>query len=993
MRQVKPVAYGTLLAAALLAAALLSGCTEDKPQGSPGCEPGTLECTCGPEQSCAEGRCAEGACVACPEGTLRCACDAQGACAQGLACLDDLCVEDSDSCPPGEAGCPCDQGGCGEGLTCMDSSCVELPTCPEGSADCPCEQGACQDNLICINDLCRACDSDTAGCPCDEGACGQGLTCEQGACRDAQACADLACAPQQLCQEAADSQDARCLEACQPGFVWEPGSLSCQAEVILPSCAPDAPQSLADTCAQARRQCVDDAEQGASCGDCLEGLLEEEGACRDPRDCQGAGCEALGRTCDPAAPGQDATCGGCRMGFLEQDGQCVADTRSNCLEADPNSILTQCQAQQRQCVPSEQGATCGDCLEDLVEDPQSDTCRPLSDFNDCRGDEDCPAPLSCISLRPNQEPRCLPAPCPQGQSWDQRTQACTGRCGCTGEGLTGEPWPVTDRNGDCVCETLPGYFFNTSTGSRQGEPCDADGDGWTRRSAFAHVNHDDLAIQANARCEIRSIGQLRLVNEYGQALALSIEQLSNGRATSEDLYETNESDDLAEVLERQEAPYGARRFDAAEVNPLTRACATARADLNDNGISDLREHHQSQPDPQRDWMRTFAAASYLVELHTGHYLPPAQGQLHGTYVITERSRCDLSFAAGYDARDGDYWTSCTRRRDGGYDPAEPVNYDFQRWSCANPSGACPTPEPIAAVGVSGEIAPHGLCDGVALEEGTPWRGMNHANQFKCVQIIGDLEEPEHAAQLRRGQLYASTQPQGRHHLNDCSLLACGEGEEGCVASDAPGQGPNPSSPRLRCESSSEAVMADPEALLGRVGLVALRYQDYDLPGEYAGGCLNEGSEWPQLCPGFDPQVPFVTQREGDPNNFGELVCGCGFNFGGPDCDLGCPDQQLHYGGTNLDQEGLCDQGYCVTSAEAQGRSGVWMCGDFALTSYTQAQEGVGAAFHGEASLQVDGETLRGSITVRGHIPPAGFGGAALCQNINENGDCTGITVR
>ncbi|MEL6178460.1 MAG: hypothetical protein AAFS10_05880, partial [Myxococcota bacterium] len=143
--------------------------------------------------------------------------------------------------------------------------------------------------------------------------------------------------------------------------------------------------------------------------------------------------------------------------------------------------------------------------------------------------------------------------------------------------------------------------------------------------------------------------------------------------------------------------------------------------------------------------------------------------------------------------------------------------------------------------------------------------------------------------------------------------------------------------------------------------------------DYAGGCLSEATEWTnELCPGSDPRAIISDSNQ---NNFGKILCGCGFNYGGPECDTGCPTEQLHFGGDNPDTAGFCEDGYCASVADESGldggRSGFWMCGDFAATSYAEQLPEVGGAFQGSGALQVGGSSLDGSFTVRGSVPVFG----------------------
>ncbi|MEL6178398.1 MAG: hypothetical protein AAFS10_05565, partial [Myxococcota bacterium] len=356
--------------------------------------------------------------------------------------------------------------------------------------------------------------------------------------------------------------------------------------------------------------------------------------------------------------------------------------------------------------------------------------------------------------------------------------------------------------------------------------------------------------------------------------------------------------------------------------------------------------------------------------------------------------------------DGPWWRSCSRRRDGGYEPLEPVGYDFARWNCDEP-GTCPPLEPPGASMSVGQVPPHGLCE-EGLSDLGDWRGMNHASQFKCVEIISDELQPEGAYQIRREELWRPpSNPTGVQHLNQCRLVACTDGDPACQESAQLGEGANPHEALLECVADVEEVIdgVPPASLLGVVGFVARRYRDYGRPDNYEGGCLDEWAEWPQLCPGYAvgefQGIPYNagTVGQSDERNFGRLTCGCGFNYGGPECDLGCSSEQLHYGGSNTPSaDGVCADGYCIAlpaNGDEGGRSGAWICGDLAITGGldTPGQ----AAFSSEtpATLISDDGSSTGTVTIRGWMPTLGTDGQTLCQTTDGDGRCTttGATIR
>jgi hypothetical protein len=180
--------------------------------------------------------------------------------------------------------------------------------------------------------------------------------------------------------------------------------------------------------------------------------------------------------------------------------------------------------------------------------------------------------------------------------------------------------------------------------------------------------------------------------------------------------------------------------------------------------------------------------------------------------------------------------------------------------------------------------------------------------------------------------------------------------------------PNPWFPVLACE-----WVESPQP--GAVGFALVRHRD--LPPPYVRGCVNEWTPdsivgptngaldpvigaWRGRCPGWQAD-PDGTIGQGDPNDFGRLQCGCGTNYGGLSCDLGCPTAELH-----------TSPGYVATP-----RQGWWMCGRFGAAGYPQ-QDPV----HGPALVGQDGA---GSTWVlRGDIPLNGTDARPLCE---ETGNC------
>ncbi|MEO1269823.1 MAG: hypothetical protein AAFX99_17180 [Myxococcota bacterium] len=384
----------------------------------------------------------------------------------------------------------------------------------------------------------------------------------------------------------------------------------------------------------------------------------------------------------------------------------------------------------------------------------------------------------------------------------------------------------------------------------------------------------------------------------------------------------------------------------------------------------------------------FTRLSYFVELHRAFYASPDAPGAPGAYVIQERSRCEPGFPVVYDGLEGDYWRECTRNRDAAYhfDPNErdPVGFDFARWGCDATTGTCPTPPPpVEAISSEDDTVPeHGLCS-VPLPEGSPWRGMNHHSQFKCILVdpSQQLDAPErrlkqrfiHPDELFDGQ-------EGRYQFNTCRV-DCPEGDPECAAdceggtcatSSSPTQGPlaNPYTPTISCHPTLQdgSIMGD------EVALAAVRYDDS--PSSFIRGCIDEWSPapdpnalaaWRELCPGY-LESPQSAVGQGNPGNFGKLICGCGEHYGGVGCRTGCPNPLR--GGPPENDFSNCFDGYCpvLPESEGGGRRGVWMCGDFSVT--------------GPAPMASPDLTAPGGLRLRGGISLDPVGAGPMCVEGN-----------
>ena len=228
---------------------------------------------------------------------------------------------------------------------------------------------------------------------------------------------------------------------------------------------------------------------------------------------------------------------------------------------------------------------------------------------------------------------------------------------CQGPGLTGSTEPNATLSGECICETSEGYFYHADAKSAQ--PCDADGDGWTRINAKSAIESEDPVISANARCIVRQIQNITFYPDNGSS------PQTTEIPTRLPLYET-ERNDFDLLLRSENFPsFGARPLRAAELNSFTKVCHTLDGDYNDNDIFDIDE---TQVIDNSHPLGEYRPYSYFIELHRGWYE-------NGTYHIVERARngnqeLNLQFPLRYiegssinNADGSNYWRQCVRKAD------------------------------------------------------------------------------------------------------------------------------------------------------------------------------------------------------------------------------------------------------------------------------------------------------------------------------------------
>ena len=1029
---------------------------EDDVCREPGCVPGEEGCPCD-EEACAEGQSCgdDDVCHPCTPEVEGCPCDEEGLCGEEL-----VCHPESETCEVPEI---CADLPCLENQLCREPELAgEVPRCLERCADgfeWNDEDGGCDPEPppgeVCdpdaVNTIAPRCAEENRACvePAPaEARCGDCLAAhieEGGACRAVRGCEAIDCPVEgRICVEG-DGVDAAC-GACagdlveEDGACVEPPGPSCEAlgcrarnRVCVPepepacgaclagyspegeacvldvsaNCEPGVSGSILEACAADQRACVGVGE-GAVCGGCLQGFTESLGVCVPEVRCADLDCALRGRAChgEPLAE-----CGDCAEGFIEQEGECVA-TRF-CADLD-------CLERGRTC-DGEPLAACGGCapgtrLED-PEDPEGLCVSPLR----C-ADIACQDGEFCIEGRDGADASCADSPCPAGEALREelnRCVVCELLCGEPGE--TGRVYPYTQAFSDnCVCETESGFYADVA-GAIRARPCDADGDGWVRISAQASLESDDEAIRANARCDLREVDRVVFRNEYGQYWGIRLCEVGLRRpweGACEDvrptpLYESVRNDDAVELGRDPDAPpYVSdgvgRALRPAELNPLTKGCVSPFADYNDNGLADVAEHQRADaPEGLDPALAAWLPFTHFVELHTVAY-SKADNAAYGQLVIGERSRCADRFPLQYAEGEGGWWRQCMRNRPSNFasDPEvlAPVGYDFAQYNCGEAEGGCALRGPPTNQPTTDEVPSHGLCQVARPFIDDVWRGVNHASQFRCVQVSAEAELPQNRGlapqRVLAQELYNGVQGARSLQLNRC-WIDCPDGdrdcaadcdEEGCARSAFdPGGRANPSVPHHACEPALQDE-ADQAIPVGTVGFAAVRY--IDSPGSYARGCINEWEPgdnveaWKGLCPGYDAN-PRAVVGAANAGNFGRLLCGCGFGYGGPECEVGCPERRidtdgdgtletdagpLHYGGDAANVGPFCADGYCpINGADVDGgRLGFWLCGDTSVTSNT--------GLEGAAPISLNG----GGFSLRGGVSPTGLSSEELCQGDDCN---------
>ncbi|MEM9067851.1 MAG: hypothetical protein AAGE52_05070 [Myxococcota bacterium] len=552
-----------------------------------------------------------------------------------------------------------------------------------------------------------------------------------------------------------------------------------------------------------------------------------------------------------------ATCeAACEEGFVfSADGGTCTEVPNCNLGSD---VLAQCESENRACVADDEGASCGDCAEGFRPSPTTDGCIPATcGGRTCDDDE-------FESFDDAGGCTCEPRPCEAGEASSLLTGrciACSLRCNAEGEsGLS----PVTDSDGNCVCDTTPGFFWPGGDAA-QARHCDEDSDRWINRSALDAIESSDPTISGIAQrgCDPFRVEGVALRNEYAQELfvwscAEGLVSSSDGASSpcasrapmplvEPDRNDSQEKIDLAPIeVPAVATVFGGRAAAANELNAVTKLCVDDIADYDGDGTADIAQAQRADVD---DIASRWAAFSHFSELHRLELPVSRSGEF---LTIAERSRCALGsgFPLEYEDPGSDYAFECARQRDARFSADEPLpGFDFARFSCDEETGSCPIPAMTPLELGAAVSRPHGLCTDPLQLWGDVFRGMHHHSQFKCVQFSNDPAFPYERP------LSAATEGEERYLDFQRCHLESGSGEFDCdsfpVVDDEVGWG------AARYEPGVELAAGDAFA-----------------PSNEVLGCIDEA-----ILDGLCPSTTPVDEggrffQFGDAERFGELICGC-----------------------------------------------------------------------------------------------------------------------
>ncbi len=741
----------------------------------------------------------------------------------------------------------------------------------------------------------------TQSCSCEQ-TCVASSECSEGAC--VEGVCDPAVEACSLCGDnQACSAEGDCEASCTGGFVWD-GS----------ACA--LPEGCAD-CETQNRSCNAADE---TCGGCATGYQEWQGNCVPTMTCDPApaedsllaACEDLGRECQVTADG--AICGECLADYTETGESC--EEQRSCTDA---TLSAECATANRSCVEEPNGH-CDVCLPGFIEEDQGGVlvCRAVITCAEITCD------TACTDATETTDAFCAES-CtgPNGQDGVTNAAGNCVECGACDAASQDGPYLVSLYAGTtCVCKSAPGYYYDPALSETT--PCDVDNDGWTRSSAQLAYDSPNQVLQATFQCDVREVSSIELRSHDGLTKTIALDEPAP--LFEEVRIDSQTGLDLVEGL----APYGGRELKAEELNSLTKACVSSGSDYNLNGIEDVDEAQGMNP--ANSIHVPFIPFTYFIELYRGYYE-------NGRYIIEEKSRAidavdGKALPLTTPDGEGSFWRGCSVFEDPGYE------------SDVNDLGKTATTYDFAQ-----------YADDTFL--------LGHHSQFKCLRVVADsvpvADRQPHQVVLADLE---GVGPGAEWYVNDCAA----QGTDDAPISDPPlGDPRNPKDPVIGCTARPSDTQ---DSGLGSndVFWAVRRYLDYNKNGDadmYAGGCVNECAEFKDRCPGYDPAVPTKTKCDGTIGDFGKLVCGCDYNYGGPSCDFGCPDTNLLY---QADIDGV-QEPYTLAP-----RAGYWMCGGITASSNAELVEPIDAGPGPDG-----GEAPAVGYRLRGAVPATVTPTTRLCQ--------------
>ncbi|MFC1889112.1 hypothetical protein ACFL4G_05080, partial [Thermodesulfobacteriota bacterium] len=355
-------------------------------------------------------------------------------CTDGVACTDDACNEDTDTCDN-----TANDGLCDNGLFCDGvETCDELNDCQAGSDPCPGQM--CDDG----QDQCTECLGDV---DCDDGLfCSGAETCVDGACQDGVPpdCDDGVGCTVDACNEDTDSCDHNGDDGlCDDGF-WCNGAETCD---VVNDCQAGVPPDCDDGVGCTVDACNEDMDSCDHSGD--------DGLCDDGFWCNGA------ETCDEVNDCQAGTAPDCTDAVACTDDRCNEETDS--CDNTPNDELC------------DNGFWCdGAETCDAVNDCQAGTAPDCADVVSCT-DDTCNEETNSCNNTPNDGLCDDNLWCNGGETCDEVNDCQAGTAPCQdfvycceeGDSCSDDPCGCQDVDGD-------GFYAIDPVNCPEGDDCDDD---------------------------------------------------------------------------------------------------------------------------------------------------------------------------------------------------------------------------------------------------------------------------------------------------------------------------------------------------------------------------------------------------------------------------------------------------------------------------------------------------------------------------------------